>query len=221
MRNEDARTRLLKAAGPVFADKGYQAATVRDICLAAGTNVASVNYHFGDKETLYIETVKLARQLRAERFPMPVWESDTPAAERLHGFITTLLMRLMAVDEVSWNTRLMLREVLEPSGVCGQMVRDYIRPMFETLLEIITELVPATAPRHLVQKIGFSVIGQCFYYRIAEKVVSSLVSDEDRRSQYQPQQIADHISQFCLAACGVLPPLGQEAPVSAGGGEAP
>ena len=146
MASVDVRTRLLQAAGPVFADKGYQSATVRDICLAAGANVASVNYHFGDKETLYIETVKLARQLRAERFPMPVWPPGTPASERLHDFVTTLLMRLLAVDEVSWNTRLMLREVIEPTGVCGQLVREYIRPMFELLLDIVGELLPPRLP---------------------------------------------------------------------------
>ena len=206
MASEDVRTRLLKAAGPVFADKGYHTATVRDICLAAGANVASVNYHFGDKETLYIETVNLARQLRADRFPMPVWAPGTPAPERLHDFVTTLL----AVDEVSWNTRLMLREVVEPTGVCVQLVQEYIRPMFELLSGIVSELLPAAAAEHLQRKIAFGIVGQCLYYRVANNVVASLVSDEERLEQFQPQQLADHITHFCLSAVGALPPLGHD-----------
>ncbi|MBL9122992.1 MAG: TetR family transcriptional regulator, partial [Planctomycetaceae bacterium] len=35
MASDDARNRILKAAGPVFADKGFQGATVREICQAA------------------------------------------------------------------------------------------------------------------------------------------------------------------------------------------
>ncbi len=217
MSGEDARTKLLKAAGPVFAEKGYQSATVRDICLAAGTNVASVNYHFGDKETLYVETIKLARQMRADRFPMPDWSPETPASERLRGLITTLLMRIMAVDEVGWNTRLMLREVIEPTGVCSSLVRDYIRPMFEMLSAIVGELLPATAPCHIRHKICFSIVGQCLYYRVAENVIAALVPEEERLTQFQPRQIADHITQFSLSAFGVLPPLGHDTHLPATG----
>ena len=56
----EPRLRLLLAAESVFARKGFDGATVRDICDLAGMNVAAINYHFGDKERLYIETVRHA-----------------------------------------------------------------------------------------------------------------------------------------------------------------
>ena len=49
------RKKLLAAAGRVFAEKGYRDATIAEICRLAGTNIAAVNYHFSDKETLYRE----------------------------------------------------------------------------------------------------------------------------------------------------------------------
>ncbi len=209
MPQDDTRTRLLAAAGPVFAEKGYQAATVRDICLAAHVNIASVNYYFGDKETLYVESVKLARQMRADRFPMPDWPPGTSASQRLHGFVLTLLSRVMAADEASWNTRLMLREVLEPTGICARVVREYIRPLFETLAGILDEFLPESAPAHQRRKIAFSIIGQCLYYRVADEVIGALVPEEERREHFQIEQLADHITHLCLSALGILPPLGQ------------
>lgn len=210
MANEDVRVRLLRAAGPVFAEKGYHAATVREICAAAAVNVASVNYHFGDKETLYVETIKLARQLRADRFPLPAWSPDTSAEERLRGFIHTLCMRILAVDEVNWNTRLMLREVLEPSGVCSQLVHDHFRPLCELLVGIVRELLPAGASDHLCWQTAFSVLGQCLYYRVAEQVIEALTDDVLRQEFFQPQQIAEHVTRLSLSAMGARPPLGRD-----------
>ena len=72
MPRDDTRQRILAAAGPIFATEGYERATVRDICDAAGVNLASVNYYFGEKERLYIESVKEAHRMRADQVPRPV-----------------------------------------------------------------------------------------------------------------------------------------------------
>src|SRR5580704_6501338 len=55
--SDPTRDKLLDVAGRIFADRGYRAATIREICIAAGANVAAVNYHFGDKLGLYTEAV--------------------------------------------------------------------------------------------------------------------------------------------------------------------
>ena len=66
MRN--ARGRLLDAAEKLFAERGFEATSVRDITAEAKCNLAAVNYHFGSKEDLYEATfVRLARELRTWR----------------------------------------------------------------------------------------------------------------------------------------------------------
>src|SRR5450631_681854 len=55
--SDPTRDKLLDVAGRIFADRGYRSATIREISVAAGANVAAVNYHFGDKLALYTEAV--------------------------------------------------------------------------------------------------------------------------------------------------------------------
>ena len=63
----ETRDRLLKSAAQLFADRGFKKVTVRDICRAAKANVASVNYHFGDKTGLYREVLQQADTRKSDK----------------------------------------------------------------------------------------------------------------------------------------------------------
>lgn len=56
---EDTRAALLTAARAVFAEQGYQGATVRAIAARAGVDAAMVNHWFGGKQGLFAAIVDL------------------------------------------------------------------------------------------------------------------------------------------------------------------
>ena len=205
---DDTKNRVLTAAGPIFAEKGFRRATVREICAAAGVNLASINYYFGDKQKLYFETVRQAHQSRTEQVPMPSWATATSPAERLTGFISTLLERMIGAGMNSWENRLMMREVLEPTAACRELVEDYFRPTTEVLFGILDEIVPADTPAHTRRKIVHSVIGQCLFYRVAGQVIDMIVPEDERAEHFQTEHLAGHIANFSMAALGLGPTLG-------------
>ena len=196
---EEPRTRLLQVAGEIFAQKGYHAATVREICQKAEVNIASVNYYFGDKEGLYVEAVKHAARTCNADAPLPEWAPGTPPAVKLRGFIRSFLQHVVVNHGPSWHGLLIMRELFQPTRACVEFVEGFVRPNFQTLLAILDELLPAgvsEVKRHLLV---FSVIGQCLHYRFARNVMPLLVGREEFES-YTVDQLADHIAGVSLAA---------------------
>ncbi len=169
MTSDDTRAKIIEAAGHVFADRGYQSATVREICDSAKVNVAAVNYHFGDKAQLYVEAVRSAHENRVREAPHSTHPQGTPAETRLRDFIATLVTRMVGIDEAPWQTRLMLREVLEPTRACRDLVEGYFRPQFGQLLQITDEMLPPETPLFRREQMAFSIVGQCLCYRVADR----------------------------------------------------
>src|SRR5262245_6436494 len=84
----DTETRLLEAAGCVFAEKGFDATTVRDVCQRAGVkNIGAVNYYFRSKDNLYEAALRNAFSCRMARQAAPEWPAGTPATVKLCLFI--------------------------------------------------------------------------------------------------------------------------------------
>ena len=208
MEDQDpTKVRLIEAAGEEFADKGFDATRIRTICDRAGANVAAVNYHFGDKEQLYVQTV-----LDAHRCGMELGQDDAAVeagpAEQLRSFIHHFLTHVLAINHPEdWRHRLMLREMLHPTSASDVLVRESIRPHFERLQQIVRQFCPDADARKL-NALSFSVIGQCLHYRMARPVTERLIGPEAFHA-LDLDFLTDHITSFCLAALGSIPPLNQ------------
>lgn len=196
---DTTRERIVEAAGEIFAEKGFEQATVRDICQQAGANVAAVNYYFGDKQRLYVEAVKRAHAWKMSQAELPQWANDVRPQKMLADFILTFVRRLKLGDRDTWQNRLMMREMMRPHGLCVELVRDSIRPQFEMLVSIVRRLMPEDSTPEQVHVTAFSVVGQCLFYHFADPVVRKLI-EESEYTRLSPEKLAEHIAQFSLQA---------------------
>ena len=57
---EYTRDLIIRAAVSLFAEKGFERSSVRDIVTKARVNQAAINYHFKGKDGLYFEVLKIA-----------------------------------------------------------------------------------------------------------------------------------------------------------------
>jgi AcrR family transcriptional regulator len=192
--------RLLEAAGEIFAEFGYRAATVRQICEKAGANVAAVNYYFGDKEQLYLAVLRSVPDAHAEKYPSGRGlNGNATAEERLRAYIESLLHRVFDTGRPGWHTKIIAREMVEPTRALDSLLEEVARPLHHELTSIVRGLLGPAASDDDVRFSVLSIMGQCVYYHNARAVIAR-VYPEYKNDAAHIVRLVDHITEFSLAA---------------------
>lgn len=188
----DTRHHLLRAAISVFAESGFREATIREICQRAGTNVASVNYHFGDKEGLYEEVLRVCREdPQNPRIHMEM-DPSTPAAVRLEAYVRWMFRRVLASEEQSPLGQMLTREMIEPTPALGRIVEVHIRPEAVWLGALFRELMGSGFSPIEVARASMSLVGQIVFYKHCHSLLTFLSPAIIPR----PGSFEDHVRQI-------------------------
>jgi AcrR family transcriptional regulator len=204
VKKQDIRTRerLLDSACVVFAEKGYRDATIADISERAGTNIAAVNYHFGNKETLYVEAWRLAFRKSLEAYPPDGGISpNAPAEERFRGRIFATMQRF--AYSKNYEFEIMSKEFAIPTGLLAEVMRESVEPLRREFGSIVRELLGEHASERQVQLCQTSVMTQCFNLTFRERYRKALsktgINTDRQTNNLKIEEIADHITRFSLA----------------------
>jgi AcrR family transcriptional regulator len=204
---ESSRERLLAVGTELFGRRGVDGTTIRDLAEAAGVNVAAVHYHFGGKDELYAVVIERAFQRMKDHHQFlhsalaAARAEGTPeAAERaLASCIHQFLHSLFDGDKPSWAATFLSRESIQPTKAMGRVIRDFVRPTWETFLSLLDLLRPDIAGTQAQRLIASSIVGQCLYYQHTLPVI--LFTFELRRiDEAFLDAAAAHIVRFSLDA---------------------
>ncbi len=200
-REDAARTRknLLDAAGRIFAEKGYRDATIAEICGQAGANVASVNYHFGNKENLYVEAWRRAfLDSLAAHPPDGGMGDDAPPEMRLRAHVTATIRRL--ADKNNREFMFVQREFANPTGLLEEVMKKAIHPLQKRTEGLVRELLGPGCSDADVRFCEISVISQCI-----NPIIVKRKHEGSNAGRGGPPVIrdtdayADHVAAFSLA----------------------
>jgi AcrR family transcriptional regulator len=134
----DTAARIVSAATRLFAERGYDGTSVKEICRAAGVNIAAIHYHFGLKENLYRHIVEQFDAERLER-ARQVLEPPQNAEEltvRLELFLRQTLEAMIRQPAIF----LLIQRGIEMFDATSEAVfRNTIHRHFTGLVEFLTQ----------------------------------------------------------------------------------
>ncbi len=156
--------RILITAEQLFAEQGYDGTTLRQITQRAQVNLAAVNYHHGDKESLYLEIVRrrlgAINQLRLAKLAEAEQEAgDAPVPlDALVDIMVTPLFELFDADNGGRHgARLIGRSLVEPLPFMEKFLAAEFQPALARFGQALRRHAPTLAPEDFLWRLSFVV----------------------------------------------------------------
>ncbi len=194
----------MEAAGEVFAQRGYKAATIHEICQRANVNIASVNYHFRDKEGLYREVFRYAMEQSRERYlACPIDASEGRPAQRLKAELRRHLHVMFSPNRAPWQAMMFFREMLEPTEIFDSLVEEQMRPYQQLIESLVRDVLGSQTEERVVRFSAFAALSLCGAFHSSRKYIEKLYPDE-RFDGENSDELAELITTFVIGGVRAL-----------------
>ncbi len=163
MDSTDTKTRIMDVAEKLFAEKGFSGTSLRNITAAAGTNLASIHYHFGSKEELIkalaariFDPVNEERTNMLESLEEKYGESSPPLEDIITAFIRPMI-KIRIKDRAGKNNflKLMARIHTEEENLHDMIHEKHMHKICEKFIQVLFKTLPHLSHIELLWRFKF------------------------------------------------------------------
>ncbi len=129
----ETRNRILQAALELFAEKGFEGASVREIAARAGVIHGLIKYHFDNKDQLWKSAVDFLFERQAEELKPPPGYKELSPYDQARTWIRRYVHYCARHPE---HARIMVQESIRDSERLRWAVRKHIGPLHEVARQI-------------------------------------------------------------------------------------
>lgn len=192
------KERILAAAEALFAQRGFDGASLRQLTASAGVNLAAVNYHFGSKEKLVEQVFKrrldALNQHRLAELDKVAGKPDTTLEDVLAAYIRPAL-DLSHEDNGSLFMRVLARAFAEHDDTLRQFLSENYGHVMRQFTAEFARLLPHLEKAELYWRIDL-VTGALTH---AMSGFGMIQRKDNVSEQQHREQTAAHLIRFAAA----------------------
>lgn len=199
--HRETAARLRTAARKLFADKGFNAASVREITRLAGANLGAVTYHFGSKEALHHAVLEDVFEDAAQRVEQAAAQHPDPA-QRIRAVVTAFFAFFAAAPDAPL---LLIREVAggaPPPAPVVPRIRRILGAITRVIVDGQQHGVFRAVPPHLA---AFSLVSQCVWFAVVGRHMPGML-DLEIPDTILRATMREHIADVVTRAVITEPP---------------
>ena len=179
--NQQPRQKILLIALELFAELGFERATVRQIAKKAQVNVSAISYYFGDKVGLY--RAAFTEPMGSPKDDINLFNAPNLSLEQaLNGLFSGFIEPLKQNKLVQLCTRLHMREMVEPTGLWTEEIDNGITPHHQALLVVLQKQLNIKVIDDDLQRLAMCIVAMGVHLFVGrdviEKICPQITQDE-------------------------------------------
>ncbi|ASG07644.1 TetR family transcriptional regulator [Vibrio anguillarum] len=196
------KEKILDVAEGLFAEHGFNDTSLRAITSKAGVNLASVNYHFGDKKTLVRAVLNRYLEAFMPAVQQALQELNSQDEYQMSEVFESLRTPLRALNDVRPNgtSRFMLLIGRGYTDVQGHL-RWFITTRYSDVLSLFTQSVmkanPKLTPETLFWRLHFT-LGTCVFTMASSQALAE-IAESDFGNQVDAKTVVDLLIPYLAA----------------------
>ena len=202
--NKDTRASLLESATGLFLANGFERVSIRQITMASGCNIASVNYHFSDKTGLYREVLaSLLDSITREKLALLEKLDRQKPPARLEEVLKTYIRSFFDAHVSSPDSDRLMQTIyreMGPDAITGDLVATrLILPINRAFKALLLKVSPGLGEKKASFCVS-SITGQVLHFIRSRDILRGIHSP----AQHQDfiEEVIEHITQFSLRGLG-------------------
>ena len=205
----DSRVNLLDAAEALFAEKGFDATSTREIAARSGDTLGTLSYHFASKQKLLEEILRRrfsdVDQLRWSYYRKSIEAADgrVPTVEEIIKSIVYPYLDLTYSGEAGWNNYINLLGRVRESGNPDQQTffLDFALPYAKTCISWLQAAAPGASQAEVAHAYEFSSMLAILSCSTIARNRLARLSDS---SKLEPADHRTHLLKFVNAGASAI-----------------
>ena len=195
MADNDCRENIIAAAIPLFAAKGLNGVSVRELAAAAGVNLSMISYYFGGKEGLYAAVLKNQFAILGKLEEIEQLDIDTLQKFELYVRATVARYR-----KNPYLLRFYTSELTNPTACFGSIIKPAIKRVVQMLLDTFSDGLSHNRFRDDLNPADtvLALAGMINFYFLLEPATAELVDHSAERDEELIRNIMDIFTRGVL-----------------------
>lgn len=190
---------ILDGAERLFARKGFDATTVKEIGGEAGVNSALIYYYFGDKRGLHQAVINRFGEELISRATGAIAEAKSPE-DVIRAVVSTQSAMFSGYPE---RARIIGRELIDHDAAhAAEFIGLLARNVFSRLRDAIAaaQAEGRFSREYDPSYAALSTISQVIYFHLARPIVQALLRERGTIGRDEEEAFARHAAGFALGA---------------------